>query len=327
MNFIIEKARDKIDYMMLDGSPQFSITPDGMEATAEFVCKSGKLIAFLGQLYGRTIWFTSQGNQHISLPMMCEYRGIQQGELKLWLDGVAAVPWDKKRMVGTDPVGSGSGTIHIPAGARGMRKVAPQPHAFVLTDYDYFKITAHFTDRDPFIEEMMDLGGAFGTIETDNLWWRSDHVKVAKTEAPSYIQATGDWNYSIKRTRAVPIEAETYRGSINTVLMKSNHMYEFNGGFKQREFAVGTILYVNAAMTPVFVPWGNFLSDTERYIPYWRIDYKFLINEEGWNTFPRVKDAVLNPVWDGLEHSGGANYDPYPEQDLNKLLFISSKYA
>ena len=204
----------------------------------------------------------------------------------------------------------------LPVGARGIMCA------------DYFRLTCHFSDRDPFVEEQIDLAGEQGTVSVSDLYWSpgtADKDKVDPTDAPTFVKMCGTWDYSVKRTRIVFPELATLRGKINSVTMKSRQMRGYAS--LQQSFDPGTVLFMGMRLTPVYVPFGNDANDPY-YCPYSRLDYRFLINKEGWNTFPQTVVGATKPTWNSLvTRSGSAPYpefDPYEEGNLNILLFNPS---
>ena len=115
------------------------------------------------------------------------------------------------------------------------------------------------------------------------------------------------------------------RGKVNSEIIYSEHMYKnVSGEMKRQSFAVGTVLYASVVETPIFVPWGNTGLLASSYHPYWRLDYRFLINEKGWNKFPRTTPGTPTPEFLTLVTKHGAGYDPYTPYetaDLRELLF------
>jgi hypothetical protein len=321
MIFQIATCPDNRDYILI-GEPEYAMTADGMTLTADYVCKSADLASIMQDWYGMRCTAFGQSGQKIAEPKKITAPTSQSGAVSyLYCDGLSFSPWSPLK---GDVTGTAGGS-HVPSGARG------------IISADYYRISAHFSESDPFVEERFEQGGQMGALSTTDLYWSpggDDKLKIdAQVDGLTFLHPTGEWIYTIKRSRIVYPNLSTLRGKINGTTMYSRQMLSAFG--TPRSFAPETVLFMGMTLTPVYVPFGNTYNVTPT--PYWRIDYRFLINENTWNEFPRPIPGTTNPVYTGLclQVAGTpptySDYKPYqsidtdadPEEpvNLNVLLF------
>jgi len=331
MRFNILTAPDNIDYVLLNG-PEYRVTQDGFEMTADYGIKAVDLPGFIQELYGLVMVSRvpiSQMKQDIHEPkMFMSVSGPHQNTLKFWCDGVSASPWSRliratdgdalQAQKGSDVSGVAGGP-HVPVGARG------------IPNCEYYKVSAHYTDRDPFVEELFNHDSEVSTISCTDLYWKLAgpvYKKVdQETDRPLFIKTNGEWDYSIKRTRVIPEICFSMRGKVNSEKMWSRHMFveASSGSMVRKSYAAGTVLYKSFFAPPVFVPWGNSSASKDLYVPYYRLDYRFLINEAGWNKFPYTGQGSTKVTFENLATltppATYTAYSPFESADLRLLQF------